>query len=66
MAAQQHRRAWEHERVVLRAARGARTLCEFPLVSVLCFAQVCVITVEVIAHLFRVGDVECVASEGLH
>ena len=29
-------------RVVLRAARGARTLSEFPLVSVLSIAQVCV------------------------
>ena len=26
---------WEQPRVVLRAARGARTLSEFPLVSVL-------------------------------
>ena len=51
MAARQHRRAWEHERVELRAARVARTLCEFPLVSVLCLCR-CVITVVVVAHLF--------------
>ena len=38
----QHRLVWEQSRVVLRAARGARTLSEFPLVSVLCFVQVCV------------------------
>ena len=61
MAARQHRRAWEHERVELRAARVARTLCEFPLVSVLCLCR-CVITVVVIAHLFCVRDVECDAS----
>ena len=29
-------------RDVLRAVRGARALSEFPLVSVLCFVQVCV------------------------
>ena len=31
----QHRLVWEQSRVVLRAARGERTLSEFPLVSVL-------------------------------
>ena len=30
-----HRLVWEQSRVVLRAVRGARTLYEFPLVSVL-------------------------------
>ena len=66
----QHRLVWGQSRVVLRAARGARTLSEFPLVSVLCFVHVCV-SLSVSSLTFLSGTLSvsrqkaCLASTSL-
>ena len=57
---------WEQSRVVLRAARGARTLSEFPLVSVLRDVGIVRLTLVSCGRSnFCVGDIESVTLESL-